>query len=203
MVKFSSSEKLGLIESFDLDPFVTCIGMPCLGDGCYACKGRNCFKQKKELCKNNLMEWVTNPEGVKQEILEHIENDNFLVKNFRWFQTGDIPSTSFFEMIVEIAQKRQNTNFVLYTKQFDKVNRAMAKGIEIPKNLHVYFSAWDKQFKVNNPYNFPIVYVLFKDKNKRPNEAKDIAFTCSCEKTCSECKACYNGLKTNFAFDEH
>ena len=71
----------------------------------------------------------------------------------------------------------------------------------LPENLHIVFSAWDKDFKVNNPFNLPVTYVNFKDSTKN---AEIPEFAIPCVGKCSECKACWSLVKgQSVVFNQH
>ena len=89
-----------------------------------------------------------------------------------------------------------------FTKKFMLVNMFMEFNPDaIPSNLHIVFSAWDKDFKVDNPFNFPVTYVNFV---KHPERNADIPkFAIPCVGDCKSCKSCWsltNGQSVVFNF---
>lgn len=91
--------------------------------------------------------------------------------------------------VVKVANECKETRFLLFTKKFEIINEFLANGGEIPQNLAVVFSAWDKDFSVENPYNLPVAYVDFKDK-ERNAEIPLTAFRCG--GNCEKCLTCWN-----------
>jgi hypothetical protein len=89
----------------------------------------------------------------------------------------------------------------MFTKKFEIVNDFIKNNGDLPNNLRVVFSAWDKNFFVPNPYNLPIAYVNFCDSSKNP-DIPVTAFKCSgnCEK-CLTCWQLQNGQAT--VFNQH
>ena len=58
----------------------------------------------------------------------------------------------------------------------------------IPTNLTIIFSAWNKSWKFDNPYNCPIAYVNFKKSNLNPEFPADVK---ECGGHCSTCYKCW------------
>lgn len=103
--------------------------------------------------------------------------------------------------MVAIAKEFPNIRFLAYTKKFELVNTYLKKGYRIPKNLRVLFSNWDKDFKVENPYNRPMTYVNFKDSNRNP-EIPTKGFVCP--GSCENCKKCWHLTKSqSVIFNQH
>ena len=184
-----TNRKLGAkIPSLNLPALITCReDVPCR-KGCYACKGNYTYKNVKKSLEENLKDYQDNPERFFEEIIAYLKDDDIIFKRFRWFSSGDIVDYRFFKGIVKVAQKVKETRFLLYTKKFDIVNSYVALGHEIPENLQIIFSGWDKDFEIYNPYNFPETYVEFKDKTR--NHEK-IEKSILCNNDCKQCKACW------------
>ena len=71
-------------------------------------------------------------------------------------------------------------------------------GNTIPKNLHIVFSGWDENWKFDNPYNFPVALVRFK------NDTRDFSKCIECNGKCYECVKCWNLKKGQMVvFDKH
>lgn len=185
----TSNSKLGnLIPSFNLPAIITCRkDAPCK-KRCYACKGTFLFKNVKLSALNNLQAFFKDSEKTKKYILSFLNNKLVAYKYFRWFSSGDIVNKDFLKMMVEIAKKVKNTKFLCFTKQFEIVNDFMKEN-EIPKNLIIIFSHWDKNFKIENPNDLPVSYVSFKDPTLN-EEIPSNAF--KCKNDCSKCLRCWN-----------
>ena len=120
---------------------------------------------------------------------------------FRYHSSGDIVDEKYFEGMVRVAKKCKSVKFLCFTKKFEIVNNYLASGEKIPSNLHIVFSAWDKEFKVDNPYNLPMTYVDFKDTSKNP-EIPELAIPCIGK--CYECQACWSLQKgQSVVFHQH
>ena len=77
------------------------------------------------------------------------------------------------------------------------------KNGELPDNLNIMFSAWDKLWEVPNPHGLGIAYVDFEDKRLNPDIPSN-AFKCpGRETTCSACGACWSKKLKAVVFAEH
>ena len=106
-----------------------------------------------------------------------------------------------------VANTLPNIQFMSYTKKYDIINEYLDKGNKIPDNLNIIFSAWDKNWKVENPYDLAIAYVDFKNSELNP-EIPPYAYLCPCADktqhvTCSMCQACWNKKLKAVKFLEH
>ena len=142
--------------------------------------------------KNNLNEFINNPEKLEKDITEWINNGDIVYRFFRWFSSGDMVNKAFFDMMVRIAKNSPDTRFLAFTKKFEIVNDFIAGGGIIPDNLHIVFSGWCKSFKVDNPYGLPVAYVQLK----APNENNIPEYSIPCQGSCKSCKSCWT-LKNN------
>lgn len=188
MVKISTTNsKLGLIPSINLPPLLTCRrDSPCAKD-CYAMKGRFRFKNVRDNLVNNYRCYLENPYTYFAEIKNAINNGMISYSYFRWHASGDFVDKRYLERVVQIAKELPLTSFLAFTKQFEFVNEYIQNGNSIPSNLHIVFSAWGDDFQVPNPYQFPIAYVRFKDK-----ENKSIPSTAiECSGNCTSCLRCW------------
>lgn len=166
-VKFSkTNSKLGAIPSVNLPPITTCRkGCPCAKD-CYARKGNFRFKNVQESLRGNLNEYISNPDGFFEQILNEVNNGIVSYNYFRFHAAGDIVDDYYFKKMVEVASKRPFTKFLAFTKKFEIVNAYMQTVGAIPPNLRIVFSAWGDSFVVDNPYNFPVAYVRLNNEKK-------------------------------------
>ena len=125
----------------------------------------------------------------------------------RWFDSGDIPDDNLFDLMVRVAVKFPNIKFMSFTKKYWIVNNYLDTGATLPDNLNIIFSAWDKNWVVDNPHNLAIAYVDFKDSSLNP-EIPKYAYLCPCadktqKVTCSMCQACWNKNLKAVKFLEH
>lgn len=188
-VKISTANsKLGLIPSVNLPPITTCRpSCPCAKD-CYATKGRFRFKTVKNSLANNYEMYVNDPNSYFAEIKHAINNGMISYSYFRWHASGDFVDESYFRNVVDIANQLPLTSFLAFTKKFEIVNDFIHSGGTIPKNLHIVFSAWGDDFKVDNPYSFPVAYVRFNNSENKsiPKSAVE------CSGDCTNCLQCWN-----------
>lgn len=103
--------------------------------------------------------------------------------------------------MVKVAKENPDVHFLAFTKKFETVNTYLKKGYRFPKNLKVVFSAWDKDFKVDNPFGRPLTYVAFKDPTKNA-DIKEKIFVCP--GSCETCKKCWTLRKNQcVVFHQH
>lgn len=185
-----SNEKLGgFIPQVNLPPIITCReNCPC-ASLCYACKGRFTFPNVKESHKENLEAYLADADNFFEAIKYFLTSGMVIYKYFRWHSAGDIVDARYFEGMVEVAKAVPYTKFLAFTKKFEIVNNYLTAGNTLPENLHVVFSAWDKDFKVENPYRLPVTYVSFKDESKNA-EIPPLAIPCTGK--CDKCLACWS-----------
>ena len=192
--------KLGAnIPSINLPAIVTCRpDAPCCKH-CYARKGCFSFPRNKALLENNLTLWQTNPSQFEREIILGVMAARFV----RWHSSGDIPDENYLLMMIRVAERLPEVNFLCFTKKFYCVNRYISNGGKIPPNLTIVFSAWGDSFKPYNPFNLPVAYIRLKrEECTIPSHARE------CGGFCGQCAAsgnsCWN-LKHGDAvvFNQH
>lgn len=121
----------------------------------------------------------------------------------RWFDSGDIPDYEFLEKMVELCKKTPDTKHMAFTKRYELVNEYIDKNGNLPDNLNIIFSAWDKIWEVPNPHGLGVAYVDFKEKRLNPEIPKN-AFVCpGRESTCSACGVCWNKKVKAVVFHQH
>ena len=186
-VKISTTNsKLGLIPSVNLVPILTCRkNCPCAKD-CYATKGRYRFDNVKKSLIYNYETYMLNPKQYFQDIKDALSGI-ISYRYFRWHAAGDIIDEQYFEGMVDLAKALPYTSFLAFTKKFNIVNDYIKSNKVIPNNLHIVFSAWGDDFKVDNPFEFPVAHVRFKDKDNK--NIPDTAVECSGD--CTNCLQCW------------
>jgi len=197
----TSNRKLGSqVCGLSMPNKITCrTDSPCLKN-CYCNKGPQAFANVYGTYCKNLR-------------LYHELGDEFFDKwsayfkfsGYRYcriFDSGDCPDANFFKGIIKVCKENSNVKFLMYTKKYNIVNEYLDKNKILPKNLKVYFSAWDKNWIIDNPYNLQIAYVDFDDKTINPTIPKD-AFCCQDGTGC--CSTCYKCWHTNkdVVFKQH
>jgi len=197
----TNSKLGGFIPSINLPAGLTCrADAPCQ-KGCYAKKGNFTYKNVKQSLLNNLEAFNNDPEDYFNQIINELNNGDITYKFFRWHSSGDIVNYEYLKGIVKVAEACPQTKFLCFTKKFSLVNMYLDFKCQFPENLHIVFSAWDKDFKVNNPHNLPVTYVNFKDSSKNP---KIPEYAIPCMGKCYECKACWSLTKgQSVVFNQH
>lgn len=199
-----TNSKLGAqIPSINLPPIITCRkNAPC-SHLCYACKGNFCYPNVKKSQLDNLNHYKTNPEDYFQQIVKFLTTGLVTYKYFRWHSAGDIPDSQYLYKMIEVACVCPEVKFLAFTKQFEIVNNIINEiGIDnFPNNLKIVFSMWDKDYKVDNPYDFPTTWVDFKDKSKNP-QIPELSIPCIGK--CYECQSCWSLHKgQSVVFHQH
>lgn len=147
-----TNSKLGTkIPALNLPALKTCrADAPCR-KGCYALKGNWLYANVKNSLENNLNDFLNDSSKFFNDIIDYLNNGLTTHKYFRWFASGDIVNETFLNGMVEVAKKCKQTKFLCFTKKFEIVNNYLKNGGKIPNNLKIVFSAWTKDFKVDNP----------------------------------------------------
>lgn len=198
-ISLTNSKLGGKIPSLNL-PTTICRGdAPCKKE-CYANKGNWKYKNVQQSLQNNLNEFLEDGEKFFNGIIDYLNNDDITFKFFRWFSSGDIVNYEFLMGMVKVANATPQTKFLCFTKKFDLVNTFLDFN-ELPSNLKIVFSGWDKNFKVENPYSLPTTWVNFKDQSKNADIPE---FAIPCKGSCQTCKACWSLEKgQSVYFDQH
>lgn len=179
---------------------------PCkLSGKCYCMKGCQQYDNVQGAYWRNWRLYNENPDEFFEQVIYKLKHNPLPI--MRWFDSGDIPDEQFFKGMIEVAKTLPNIRFMSFTKKYYIVNNYLENGQEIPDNLNIIFSAWDKNWIVENPFNLPVAYVDFKDSNMNPDIPK-YAYTCPCADktlgiTCSMCQACWNKKLRAVKFLEH
>lgn len=128
---------------------------------CYACNGCYNFMCNQALYSENLAFYRCHTDGEFIDAICEVIREHSMIKLFRWFESGDILGSRFFEDMVEIAWLNPDVRFWSYTKKYAIVNAFVDKyGLAaIPENLVIVFSHWMNEdgsyFPMENPYQFP------------------------------------------------
>ena len=188
----SHGEKTGTIPCVNFPPSLTCGNVPC-SLICYACRANFTYANVQKAYIDNF----NYAKNHMPEFFEHLQEylNVYKPSYFRWFSSGDLISIKFFAMLVDLAKKNPHTKFLMFTKKYAFVNSFCDHNggkKAIPKNLKIRFSAWDINFKVPNPYNFPIFYVNFKLNNEFGWQTPENARTATpCKGACQGCYLCW------------
>jgi hypothetical protein len=186
-ISITNSKLSGQIPSINLPAVKTCrANAPC-SHLCYATKGNFLYPKVKESHIYNLACFINDSAEYFKSIHDFLINGLTTYKYFRFHSSGDIPNNEYLLGMVNLALSCKKVKFLAFTKKFELVNNFLASGGVIPKNLNIVFSAWDKNFKIDNPYNLPVTYVNFKKHEENPVIPKN-AFPCAGK--CYNCQKC-------------
>jgi hypothetical protein len=197
----NSNSKLGK-ECLNLAmPVATCrTDAPCKAT-CYACKGCQQFANVQAAYFRNLRLYYENPNNFFELVYTKIKSSG--LSKVRLFDSGDFPDYAFLVNLVDLCNKTPDVRYMAFTKKYELVNEYIGNNGDLPENLNIIFSAWDKNWHVSNPYNLGVAYVSFNDKELNPDIPKN-AFVCrGKESSCSECGACWNKKLKAVAFAQH
>lgn len=182
-------------------PVCTCRpDAPCK-EGCYASKGTQQIATVQAAYYRNFNLYNSDPDNFFEQVYYKVKFSG--LPKVRWFDSGDIPSYDFFKRMVELCNKTSNVQHMAFTKRYEIVNEYIDKNGNLPDNLNVMFSAWDKLWTFDNPHNLGVAYVDFNDKRLNPEFPKN-AFICpGNESTCSACGVCFNKKVKAVVFHQH
>ena len=176
IVTFSNSKLGGAIPSINLPAGITCrADAPCFGS-CYALKGNFRFKNVRQSHIENFDKYNQNPNAYFLEVQEKTKFSTYA----RYFSSGDIPDSLYFEKMVEVAKTNKNTKYLVFTKKGYIINDYISNGGKIPTNLRIIFSYW-YNWEQDNPYNFPTSNILEDGESK--------GFICPSK--CADCLRCW------------
>ena len=197
----TNSKLGGFIPSINLPAGLTCRDDAPCQKGCYAKKGNWLYKNVQASLKNNYDAYMENADEYFNHIIKELNNGDITYKFFRWHSSGDIVNLKYLKGIIRVAEACPQTKFLCFTKKFNLVNMYLEFNPNIPENLKIVFSAWSKDFKVNNPHNLPVTYVNFKNADKNPDIPE---YAIPCVGKCYECKACWSLVNgQSVVFNQH
>ena len=183
--------------------FPTCVcreDAPCK-QGCYANKGRQQIAKVQAAYYRNLRLYNDDPETFFEQVYYKVKFSG--LPKVRLFDAGDFPDAEFLVRLVDLCKKTPNTKYMAFTKKYEIVNEYISKNGNLPDNLNIIFSAWDKLWEVSNPHGLGVAYVDFNDKRFNPDFPKN-AFICpGRESTCSACGACWSKRVQAVIFKQH
>ena len=196
------NRKIGRVMNVSLPPIISCKNCKECKSWCYDIKAAIRYENVRlSRCRN----WSIYTRNEKQyfDEIENAISRRRTNKYFRWHVAGYIVNMAYLENMIEIARRHPDFIFWTYTKCYFIVNEYVKKhGNDrikaIPENMHIMFSEWDGM-KLDNPYNFPIFTVKFKDGNKN-HEPQFFDTLYKCPGNCDICKngnlGCIGGMNT-------
>ena len=179
------------VPSVSLIPVYNCTNCKHCSGLCYDLRNDCVYPGCRDRRSQNAAIFEADPERYFNEINDGVKAFRF----FRWHIGGDIVSTYYFEKMVWIAEQNPHCEFLAFTKSFDIVNDWLDEH-ELPKNLHIIFSAW-VGMEMDNRHNLPTSNPLFFDGS---TTAHDGATYCS--GNCTECARAGSGCWTMQNGDE-
>ena len=173
------------IPSVNLPAVTTCRqDAPCTKK-CYAKKGTMAFPRVRQRAEDNLALWQQNHSRYEKDIVQAAFHNRY----FRWHSSGDIPDTSYLDMMLRVAKTLPHTSFLVFTKQWEFINNCLDY-VEKPQNLQIVLSAWGEIIPPN-PHGLPMAHIRFK---REPVSLPEGALECS--RYCGDCvmteKNCWN-----------
>lgn len=199
MTKVSISKgniKMGEIPSVSLPPIITCADNCTCAKKCYAYRMYRRYPNVKNAYDNNLDIFENNP----AEYWKQIDDTLYTSRFFRFHVSGDIPTYQYLLDMVKTVANNPHCEVLVFTKQYDFVNKALENGLKIPANLHILFSEW-KGMEMKNPYNMPVAHVIFKGEYPEANWNICSGNCLECAKHKTNCWKVNNG--EHVAFHEH
>lgn len=183
--------------------FPTCV---CRADApckklCYAGKGAQRIAKVQGAYYRNLRLYNENTDNFFEQMYYQIKFSG--LSKVRLFDSGDFPDETFLYKLVELCNKTPNVKYMAFTKKYELINNYISQTGPLPENLNILFSAWDRLWKVPNPFNLGVAYIDFADKRLNP-EIPDNAFVCPGRKTtCSACGVCWNKNLKALVLEQH
>lgn len=186
-------------------PVITCReDAPCKKGGCYCCKGTQVMATVQGAYYRNYRLYHEDPVDFWNQVWFKLAHCGLL--RCRYFDCGDCPDYAFVEGMVATAKKFPEMKFMAFTKKYFLVNQWIDNNGNLPDNLNIIFSAWDKDWEVLNPHHLPVAYVDFKDSEKTPVLPEKYQ-TCPNQKdktiTCSMCGKCWRKDLGAVVFKQH
>lgn len=170
----SGNRKIGKVLNVSLSPIKTCANCSGCMWLCYDVKA--CLQYPGTVIDSRVRNYILMKEYREEYFRRIREKLSRRRKNkfFRWHVSGDIPDMDYFKNMVAIAKDFPDFVFWTYTKNYSLVNEYCDKyGKEsIPENLSIMFSEW-RGMAMENPYNFPVFSVVFKDDKNKPDPKKN------------------------------
>lgn len=168
---------------------------------CYACKGRQTICKVQAAYYRNWRIYNDDPDGFFEQVYYKVKFSG--LQKVRLMDSGDIPNYDFLVRLVDLCNKTENVKYMCFTKQYEIVNEYIDKNGDLPDNLNIIFSAWDKLWEFANPHKLGVAYVDFDDKRMNPEFPKN-AFVCpGRESTCSACGVCWSKNIKAVVFHQH
>lgn len=146
--------KTGTIPAINLTPG-TCGTCCCNCPGCYAKKGRFVYQAVIDKNAERTAMATLRPEIYWAEVDFIFKTSRYV----RYFGSGDMGITGYFEKMVETAKNNPGTLAMAFTEHHETVNAWIDKNGDLPKNLIIIFSTLAGK-KIDNRHNLPVAVVV-------------------------------------------
>ena len=141
-------------------PVITCReDAPCKKTGCYCMKGTQQMATVQGAYYRNYRLYHEDPVDFWNQVQFKLAHCG--LPKCRYFDAGDLPDYAFIDGMVATAKKFSEMKFMAFTKKYFLVNQWIDNNGNLPDNLNIIFSAWDKDWEVLNPHHMPVAYVDF------------------------------------------
>lgn len=152
------NKKMGAVPSVSLTPVASCHNCSECMKHCYARRMYGRYKSLRPQYDANFELYKTNPKSYFKQINKVLS----VCDKFRFHVSGDIVDMQYMDMMVQVCRRNPKCEVLVFTKAYQIVNKYMSIVDNMPKNLHLIFSVWDKT-SYTNPHNLPTAHVLYKD----------------------------------------
>ena len=146
------NSKIGKIPNISLPPGVPCgPGAKCYSEGCYAKNSYRMYPNVRKAWDGNWGSYKFNPWNYFVKISNWIAK--YQPHLFRWHVGGDIPSQTYLDYMVMVAQCWPDTQFLAFTKRYE------FDYSDLPENLNIILSVWPSMPKPKNLYSLGMAFL--------------------------------------------
>lgn len=192
------NDKMGLIPSVSILPFMTCpaICRGTCGKSCYAAKLANLRPSVLSSWAHNTALVTLRPEVYWQQVREVLALSRF----FRFHVGGDIINRAYLEQVISAAKDFPHCEILIFTKRYDLVNSWIDENGDLPENLHLHLSGWDGK-RPPNPHHLPETNVYGRKEEPDPSW---LLCGSHCETCACRGLGCWQSKKGDvIAFEKH
>ena len=135
----------------------------------------------KRAWDRNLRLWEEDPEFFFTDISRYIEYERVL--HFRWHVGGDIPDSTYLDLMINLAEKRPLTRFLAFSKRYEW----LLASPRLPQNLRIIVSAWPGlELPEFISRRYPVAWLDDGTDERIPADAH------RCIGCCSHCYSCWS-----------
>ena len=167
----------------------------------------NCHARNTLAFRNNILEAF-------EQIWRQLERKRKPYETVRINQSGEIETFNEFTLWIETAIRHPETNFYLYTKNYDVIRDAVKYRVDVPENFTVLISIWH-EYGIKEYFEFKhlawIKAFVYMDGFNYSAYGLDIETTCKAYEngklnhdiTCERCQKCINSQFKVIGCNEH